>query len=83
MSPHAQKALEKPGIVRAGDFLDPVEADKPAGCFSLYYSPEKTTAVIRSFYWPGSYFYHEISTGTYRSVYMGTGLPNVDIQFML
>ena len=83
LSERAQKALEKPGIVRAGDFLDPISEDAPAGTFSLYYDPSNTTAIIRSFYWPGAYFYHAIGTGTYGNVYMGDGLPNTDIQFML
>ena len=94
-SEHCMKALEKPGIVRAGEFLDPIEADKrvlkllisasnrPMGCFSLKYSPCNTLAIVRSFYWPGSYFYHSIGTGAYGSFYYGNGLPNVDIQFML
>lgn len=76
-------ALEKPGIVRAAGFLDPIEADKPPGCFSLYYAASNTTAIIRSFYWPGAFFYHVIGTGKYGSVYIGDGIPNVDIQFML
>jgi radial spoke head protein 9 len=82
-SERAQKALEKPGVVRAGDFLDPIADDVPAGTFSLYYDPSNTMAIIRSFYWPGAYFYHQIGTGNYGSVYMGDGLPNTDIQFML
>ncbi|KAH8045834.1 hypothetical protein JL722_13990 [Aureococcus anophagefferens] len=82
-SERAQKALEKPGVVRSGDFLDPIADDVPAGTFSLYYDPSNTMAIIRSFYWPGAYFYHQIGTGNYGSVYMGDGLPNTDIQFML
>lgn len=82
-SEQCMKALEKPGIVRAGDFLDPIDADKPTGTFSLYYSASNTMAIIRSFYWPGSYSFHAIGTSDYGSVYIGDGLPNVDIQFML
>ena len=40
-------------------------------------------AILRSFYWPGSYFCHKINTSAYVSVYFGDGLPNDDIQFML
>ncbi|KAH8071240.1 hypothetical protein JL721_4678 [Aureococcus anophagefferens] len=47
-SERAQKALEKPGVVRAGDFLDPIADDVPAGTFSLYYDPSNTMAIIRS-----------------------------------
>lgn len=82
-SEHCTKALEKPGVVRPGDFLDPLEADLPKGCFSLVYSTSKTVAVLRSFYWPGSFFYHVIASSEYGSVYFGDGMPNLDIQFML
>jgi radial spoke head protein 9 len=82
-SARAQAALEKPGIVRASDFLDPVADDKPAGSWSLSYDPSHTMAILRSFYWPGYYFYAVIGTGEFGGVYIGNGQPNVDIQFML
>lgn len=82
-SARAQAALEKPGIVRATDFLDPIAADKPEGAWSLAFDPSHTTAILRSFYWPGYFFFATVGAGDYGGVYVGNGQPNVDIQFML
>ena len=83
LSERAQMALEKPGIVRPGDFLDPIAEDGPPGTWGVQYDATNELACVRSFYWPGSYFCHEIDTGNFVSVYFGDGLPNDDIQFML
>jgi hypothetical protein len=82
-SARAMASLEKPGIVRATDFLDPIADDKPAGCWSLAFDPSNTVAILRSFYWPGYFFYSVVGSGDYGGVYVGNGKPNVDIQFML
>ena len=79
----SKQALVKPGVVRHGDFLDNLEDDAPKGCWGVHYSPDAKYSIVRSFYWPGSYFCHEIKTGNYVSVYFGDGLPNEDILFML
>jgi hypothetical protein len=79
----SKQALVKPGVVRHGDFLDNLEDDQPKGCWGVHYDPTAKYSIVRSFYWPGSYFCHEIKTGNYVSVYFGDGLPNNDILFML
>ena len=79
----SKQALVKPGVVRHGDFLDNLEDDNPKGCWGVHYDPTAKYSIVRSFYWPGSYFCHEIKTGNYVSVYFGDGLPNEDILFML
>lgn len=79
----AQEALVKPGLVRHGDFLDNLADDEPKGCWGVHYDPTAKYAVVRSFYYPGSYFCHQIGTGNYVSVYFGDGMPNNDILFML
>jgi radial spoke head protein 9 len=79
----SKQALVKPGVVRHGDFLDNLEDDQPKGCWGVHYDPTAKYSIVRSFYWPGSYFCHEIKTGNYVSVYFGDGLPNEDILFML
>ena len=79
----SKQALVKPGVVRHGDFLDNLEDDQPKGCWGVHYDPTAKYSIVRSFYWPGSFFCHEIKTGNYVSVYFGDGLPNNDILFML
>ena len=82
-SARASAGLEKPGIVRAGDFMDPIAEDSPAGVWSLSYDTSSQIACLRSFYWPGYFFYHVIESPEYGGVYFGDGLPNVDLPFML
>jgi len=82
-STFAKSSMEKEGLVRAGDFLDPIANDKPDGIWSLTMDPSNTTTCIRSFYWPGYFFYHTIATPEYGSVYFGDGRKNEDLAFML
>ena len=82
-SARAKAGLEKPGIVRAGDFMDPIVEDSPKGAWSLAYDTSSTIATLRSFYWPGYFFYHVVESAEYGGVYFGDGLPNVDLPFML
>merc|ERR1711981_937593 len=55
----SKQALVKPGVVRHGDFLDNLEDDAPKGCWGVHYDPTAKYSIVRSFYWPGSYFCHE------------------------
>lgn len=79
----ARAAPLRPGLVGPAAFLDPLEADRPDGVWSLTYDAANTTVFLRSFYWPGYCFFHEISTRNYGGMYIGAGLPNHDLAFML
>ncbi|CAM9172444.1 unnamed protein product [Phaeothamnion confervicola] len=79
----AVAALERKGLVRADDFLDALEEDRPAGIWSVFIEPSGSVAGLRSRLWPGFYFFHEIGTPEYGGVYFGTGLRNTDLAFML
>ncbi|CAM9238933.1 unnamed protein product [Ectocarpus sp. 13 AM-2016] len=76
-------ALTKKGLVRDADFLDPIAADKPPGCWTLSMNPSASCSILRSLAWPGYFFFHEAETGDYGGAYFGDGLPNTDLQFML
>ncbi len=47
--------------MRDADFLDPITADKPAGCWTLSLNPSSSCSVLRSLAWPGYFFFHEVS----------------------
>eukprot|EP00903_Cladosiphon_okamuranus_P015183 g14037.t1 len=76
-------ALTKKGLVRDADFLDPIAADKPPGCWTLTMNPSASCSILRSLAWPGYFFFHEAETSDYGGAYFGDGLPNTDLQFML
>jgi radial spoke head protein 9 len=82
-SPLAQVSLEKPGLSRAGDIFDPLDADKPKGCWTISYNDSATAANLKSLYWPGYFFFQTIGVGEYGGVYMGNGQPNTDLAFAL
>ncbi|EFC38844.1 predicted protein [Naegleria gruberi] len=70
-------------IDKSLDFADPVDDDIPYGCWSVQYEEIINTVVGRSLLWPGYVFYHKIQTPFYGGFYIGNGLKNVDLCFML
>jgi len=78
-----QSALEKQGLVRSTDFLDPLSVDKPTGSWSVQFNSSKTSSSIRSLLWPGYFFFHKVNSSKYGGVYFGYGQKNKDIAFML
>ncbi|EDQ91947.1 uncharacterized protein MONBRDRAFT_23250 [Monosiga brevicollis MX1] len=65
------------------DFLDSLADDIPKRCWSIQYQKGATVAVLRSVVWPGAVFYHGISSPIFGHVYVGTGLKNLDLIFMI
>ena len=82
-SPLAVASLEKPGLARPGDIFDSIEDDKPSGCWSVAYNSSNTSAYLRSFFWPGYFFFQTVGSSEYGGVYFGNGLPNKDLAFAL
>jgi len=65
------------------DFLDPVVEDKPKGCWSIQTDASKSNATIRSLLWPGFVAYHRANSSTYGYCYIGNGIKNADLPFLL
>lgn len=66
------------------DFLDNSALDKPHSSWSIVKDPINPTVVtIRNRLWPGYFAYHRSNTSLFGGVYMGDGLKNVDLAFML
>lgn len=51
--------------------------------WSLGYDASGTMAHIKNIYWEGYNFYSIINTGEFGGAYFGTGVPALDIAFML
>jgi radial spoke head protein 9 len=43
----------------------------------------KSVIILRNQYWPGYYAYHRTNTPIFGGLYIGDGLQNVDLPFML
>ncbi|EFA02731.1 radial spoke head protein 9 homolog [Tribolium castaneum] len=65
------------------DFLDPLDVDIPEGCWLQNFTAGEEMVVLKSLYWPGMVFFHEIKTPKYGFVYFGTGIKCLDVPFFL
>jgi radial spoke head protein 9 len=78
-----EQALREEDIFIA-DFLDNSALDQPHSSWSIHKDPINPTVVtIRSRLWPGFFAYHRGNTGMFGGVYMGDGVKNIDLPFML
>ena len=69
--------------VYSNDFLDDVSDDMPNFAWSIIKDTTQTVATLRSQLWPGFYSYHRSNTPLYGSVYIGDGIKNIDLPFMI
>ncbi|XP_076862444.1 radial spoke head protein 9 homolog isoform X2 [Brachyhypopomus gauderio] len=65
------------------DFLNPLSEDSPKGSWSVQSEQGGRVCVIRSLQWLGLTFYHVPATPQHGYIYMGHGLKNLDLAFML
>ena len=78
-----KEALEKEDAIFQKNFLDDIMIDKPNGCWSIQKDSTGTVAILRNLLWPGYFAYHKANTNTFGSCYIGDGLKNADLCFML
>ncbi|XP_014862839.1 PREDICTED: radial spoke head protein 9 homolog [Poecilia mexicana] len=65
------------------DFLDVLSDDIPKGSWSLQFECASRVCVLRSLLWFGLTFYHVPNTPQHGYIYIGNGLKNRDLPFML
>lgn len=65
------------------NFLDALSTDMPHKCWSVLSDVTKSVAVVRNQLWPGYYGFHRCNTNVHGGVYIGDGLRNNDLPFML
>jgi radial spoke head protein 9 len=65
------------------DFLDEIQTDYPKGAWNILRDTTQEVALIRSKLWPGYYGYHRVRTSIFGGVYIGNGIKNLDLPFML
>lgn len=65
------------------DFLDPVDKDVPAGSWSLQVDPSGSLSTLKNFLWPGFFAYHKANSQQFGYIYVGEGVKNADLPFML
>ncbi|XP_060759569.1 radial spoke head protein 9 homolog isoform X2 [Neoarius graeffei] len=75
--------LEMADLNPSIDFLDPLSDDIPKGSWSLQFEHGSRVCVIRSLLWLGLTFFHVPVTSQHGYIYMGDGLKNLDLPFMM
>jgi radial spoke head protein 9 len=66
------------------EFLDNVALDEPRSSWSVQKDPINPLVVtIRNRVWPGYIAYHRANTNVFGGVYIGEGIKNIDLMFML
>lgn len=64
-------------------FLDSLASDTLKGAWTVQKDTTEGVAIIRNKLWPGYYAYHRANSAIYGSLYIGNGLRNNDLPFML
>jgi radial spoke head protein 9 len=64
-------------------FLDEIQQDWPKGSWNILKDTSGTVAIVRNKLWPGYYAYHRINTPVFGGVYIGNGIKNLDLPFMI
>lgn len=64
-------------------FLDVLSADPLKGAWSVVKDTTESVALLRNKLWPGYFAYHRLNSAIYGSLYIGNGLRNNDLPFML
>ena len=75
--------LDKNESIFHTDILDGIKDDLPKGAWSIQIDISGLVARIRSLLWNGYIAYHVATTNNFGGVYLGTGLKNKDLAFMI
>ena len=57
--------------------------DQPRGAWSLQMDERRASSVVRSLAWPGYQFYHKLNSNRFGAVYIGDGLKNLELHFIV
>jgi radial spoke head protein 9 len=74
---------QKDDAIFRPDFLESIAEDDIKGSWSVQPDTTKSQVIIKSLLWPGYYSYHKLRSKIFGGVYIGDGIKNVDLPFML
>lgn len=69
--------------VFVADFLDNAACVKNKGGWTVGRDVSQNVAIMRSRLWPGFVSYHRANSGVHGCFYLGNGIKNADLAFML
>jgi len=79
----ALRALARTDAEFFANFLDPLEADVPMGCWAVRQDASAGLVTIRSLSWPGYVAYHSPQTTKFGGLYFGYAQKSRDLPFLL
>ena len=74
---------QKDDAIFRSDFLESIDQDEIKGSWSVQPDTTKSQVIIKSLLWPGYYAYHKLKSKIFGGVYIGDGMKNVDLPYML
>lgn len=60
----AMGALERKGLVKATDFMDPIDGDLPGGCWALKRNASRSVVTLSSLKFPGYHFFAKVNSSS-------------------
>lgn len=78
-----KEELDKPSAPFNPRFLEPIIDDFPRGVWTIQQDSSKTIALVRNLLWPGFGFFHKSGSKKFGQMYIGDGLKNAELQFMI
>ena len=82
-SAEGRTKIEADNVVFSNDFLDDLSEDNPKGVWSIQTDSEKRSVNCKNLLWPGYFAFHRLESGVFGSMYMGNGIKNIDVAFMI
>ena len=64
-------------------FLESISDDQPQGAWALQLDERRNQVMVRSLQWPGYQFFHRLNSNSFGAVYIGDGLKNLEIHFIV
>lgn len=81
--PEVKGLYEREEATFKADCLDNVSKDYPKMAWNINKDATGTVATLKSQLWPGLYSYHRCNTQIYGLMYMGDGIKNLNLPFMV
>ncbi|KAG4066047.1 hypothetical protein HA402_001294 [Bradysia odoriphaga] len=80
----AENLIKRPDYNYSTDTFDTIDSILPEGkSFTVNIDGDSGLSVVKSLYWPGMVFFHKPMTNAHGFCYVGNGLRNHDLLFML
>jgi radial spoke head protein 9 len=74
---------QKDDAIFRPDFVESIADDAIKGSWSVQQDTTKSAVSIKSLLWPGYVAFHKLKSKVFGGVYIGDGIKNVDLPFML